>query len=982
MASANSSQIVSEAFSREGELLLPKINETFLISGQDKVWLLEAGQIELFAVQSDARAAIGPRTHFLTLEPGALFFGMDFDFYGEGSGFMVACAEGTRIYELSRTRLENLAHQETYSSAIGELIDDWLLNTSASVAKDIRPKPKPDELLIAGQEIRLERARFARAKKGIVWIHILSGKALYLGIEDDSLAGAKIPILPLSPDTWIEASNDNILNSFATSRITADQVFWQGLDSFHETLCRYELINKNLRMVDEFNRVQLREAFGNRSRAVALQDIASVLDKKDREISDPSEDLSDAMLAACKMVGAASGIKIVTPPDLHRSKEKILSIANASRCRIRTVALRDNWWETDHGPLLAYREQTLDPVVILKTSSTRYELVDPQTLERAVVNEKVAATLRPFAVSFYAPLPGKKLNAWDLVKFGVRESKKDLWTILGMGILVGLLGMVTPYFSGQIFDTIIPAADRVQLSQFAIGLVAAAFGTFAFELVKSICVLRLEGQMDYSVQAGIMDRLLDLPSTFFREYTSGDLADRALGVDQIRQAISQAGTQAIVGTISASIMVLFLFAYNTQMALVAIVLLAISVVLPFFSNVLQLKYQRTLFYIRGNISGLVLQLINGVNKLRVSGSEDRAFREWARKFSQQKRIAYKAGKIANCVQVFNQVFPVFSSAVLFGFYAYFQDLAELNGEKFKMTTGDFVALSAIFMNVLSAMLQLSGASLELMIIFPLAERLRPILETPPEIDEAKAHPGDLTGEIAVNHVTFRYLKDGPEILKDLSLHIRPGEYVALVGGSGSGKSTLLRLLLGFEKPEAGSIFYDERDLASLDIREVRQQVGVVLQSSKLMPTDIYRNIIGSRNLSVNEAWEAARMAGLDRDIKNMPMGMHTIVSEGGGTFSGGQRQRLMIARALVNKPRIIFFDEATSALDNETQRIVTQSMDSMQATRIVIAHRLSTIINADRIFVLQFGEVVQSGSYRQLMQETGPFAELAKRQLA
>ena len=983
MASSISLQIVSEAFSREGELLLPKINETFLISGDDQVWFLESGQIEMFAVQNDARSVIGPRSHFLTLQPGALFFGMDFALYGHGSGFMVACAEGTRIYRLARARLEILAREVNCSNAIGELIDDWLLNTSASIARDIRPKPKPDELLVGGQEIRLQRSCVACARKGIVWIQIVRGQALYLGIEGASVTGVRLPILPVSPDTWIEASNDNVLNSLSTSKIIVDDMFWRGIDSFHKTICDCEFINKNLRLVDEFNRVELREAFGYRSRVVALRDIASVLDGKNRQDGSAlSDDLSDTMLVTCKLVGAASGIKIMTPPDLHRSKEKILSIAKASRCRIRMVALRDNWWETDHGPLLAYREQTLDPVAILKTSSTKYALVDPLTRERTPVDEKVAATLRPFAVSFYAPLPAKKLNAWDLVKFGVRESKKDLWTILGMGVLVGLLGMVTPYFSGQIFDTIIPSADRNQLFQFTIGLIAAALGTFAFELVKAISVLRLEGQMDYTVQAGIMDRLLDLPSTFFRDYTAGDLADRTLGVDQIRQAISQAGTQAIVGMISASIMVLFLFSYNTQMAVIAILLLAVAVFVPFIFNVLQLKYQRTLFYIRGNISGLVLQLINGVNKLRVSGSEDRAFREWARKFAQQKRIAYKAGKIANCVQVFNQVFPILGTGVLFGFYAYFQGQAQLSGEKFRMTTGDFVALSAIFMNILSAMLQLSGASLELMIIFPLAERLRPIVQTLPEFDEAKAHPGDLSGEIEVHHVTFRYLKDGPAILKDLSLRIRPGEYVALVGGSGSGKSTLLRLLLGFEKPESGSVFYDGHDLTSLDIREVRQQLGVVLQSSKLMPTDIYRNIIGSRNLTVNDAWEAARMAGLDRDIKNMPMGMHTVVSEGGGTFSGGQRQRLMIARALVNKPRIIFFDEATSALDNETQRVVTQSMDSMQATRIVIAHRLSTIINADRIFVLHLGELVQSGNYAELMNEGGLFAELAKRQLA
>ena len=437
-----------------------------------------------------------------------------------------------------------------------------------------------------------------------------------------------------------------------------------------------------------------------------------------------------------------------------------------------------------------------------------------------------------------------------------------------------------------------------------------------------------------------------------------------------------------MGRISAVIMIAFLFSYNTQMAFVALGLVFLSVIFPMALNLLQVKHQRKLFYIRGSISGLVLQLINGVNKLRVSGSEDRAFREWARKFSEQKRIAFTAGRLANAAHVFNQIFPVLCSAILFGTYAWFRDLASKNGDTFKMSTGEFIAFNTTFTIILSSFLSLAAASLELMIIVPLFERLVPIIESPPEIDEAKAHPGELTGEIEVSHLTFRYAKDGPPILRDVSLHIRPGEFVALVGGSGSGKSTLLRLLLGFEKPESGAILYDNQDLNSLDLREVRQQTGVVLQSSKLMPTDIYRNIIGSHQLSLNDAWEAARMSGLDRDIKNMPMGMNTVVSEGGGTFSGGQRQRLMVARALVNRPRIIFFDEATSALDNETQRTVTDSLDTMQSTRIVIAHRLSTIINADKIYVLMNGEMVQSGSYAELMNQTGPFAELAKRQLA
>src|SRR6516162_7625649 len=975
---------LSAILAAKGEERLLKINEAFLISGSQNLWFIAAGQIEMFVVQIEGNEPVGPRTHFATFNSGSILVGIDFDLFGQSSGFLATSSDVTRVYKLAREDLRLLAHQREYSLRVGNLINDWLQTMSASVARDVSPRPKADEILVGGKQARLPRASVARAKKGIVWVQVMRGEALYLGMEGVSVTGEGVPILPISPETWIEAYDDNVLHSFLTPMIIGQATFWRGIDLFHQVLCQCEFINKKLRMVDEFNRIRLRESFGQRSKEVALREIASVLDESaaGKNGAAYGEELSDQTFAVCKLVGEALGIQIVAPPDLRRLKQRLPAIAKASRFRFRSVALRDNWWETDHGPLLAYREQGLAPVGILKNGATHYELVDPETNARQPIDATVAASLCPFAVSFYTPFPERKLGAWDLIKFGVRESKLDMWTILAMGILLGLLGMVTPYFSGQIFDSIIPAAERVELLQFTVGLLAAAFGTFAFELVRAIAVLRLSGKMDYLVQAGVWDRLLALPSIFFREYTAGDLADRALGVDQIRQAVSQAGTQAIVGIVSALIMIAFLFFYNMQMAFVAVGLVVLSVLFPMALNLLQVKHQRKLFYIRGSISGLVLQLINGVNKLRVSGSEDRAFREWARKFAEQKRTAFAAGRLANMTNVFNQIFPVICTAVIFGMYAWFKDQAAKNGETFKMSTGEFIAFNSLFTNILSSFLALAAASLELMIIVPLFERLVPIIEADPEIDQAQAHPGELTGEIEVSHLTFRYAKDGPPILRDVSLHIRPGEFVALVGGSGSGKSTLLRLLLGFEKPEAGAILYDNQDLNSLDLREVRQQVGVVLQSSKLMPTDIYRNIIGSHQLSLNDAWEAARMSGLDRDIKNMPMGMNTVVSEGGGTFSGGQRQRLMVARALVNKPRIIFFDEATSALDNETQRTVTDSLDAMQSTRIVIAHRLSTIINADKIYVLINGEMVQSGTYAELINQPGPFADLAKRQLA
>jgi ABC-type bacteriocin/lantibiotic exporter with double-glycine peptidase domain len=265
---------------------------------------------------------------------------------------------------------------------------------------------------------------------------------------------------------------------------------------------------------------------------------------------------------------------------------------------------------------------------------------------------------------------------------------------------------------------------------------------------------------------------------------------------------------------------------------------------------------------------------------------------------------------------------------------------------------------------------------------PIYERLKPILQTLPEVDEQKTYPGELSGSIEVNHVSFRYDKDGPPILDDVTFSVKSGEFVALVGPSGSGKSTLLRHLLGFESPDSGAIYYDGLALTEVDLRAVRQQIGVVLQHSQVMTGSILDNIVGASNLPVEEAWDAARRAGIADDIKQMPMGMQTYISEGGSTFSGGQRQRLLIARALVTRPRIIFFDEATSALDDQSQAMVTDSLKRLDATRIVIAHRLSTVVDADHILVLKRGKVVESGTYQELMALGGVFAELAQRQLA
>jgi ATP-binding cassette subfamily C protein len=605
-------------------------------------------------------------------------------------------------------------------------------------------------------------------------------------------------------------------------------------------------------------------------------------------------------------------------------------------------------------------------------------MCDPRDGYRRRVDDKIAERLDLFAWKFYRGFPDGALKAWDLIQFGTKGLATEMWRVAVMGLFVGLLAMLVPAFSAGIFDQAIPSASRSQLMQYGVALVFAAIAAVVYQIIRGVAVLRIEGKMEGTVQAAVWDRLLNLPMTFFRDFSAGDLADRVSGVDAMRTVLSGVGISAVLAGVASLTYLIVMFYHNVTMATVGLGLVVLAMVVTIASNLFQLRYQRTQATMRGGIQGMVLQLLSGIGKIRVAGAEDHAFRMWAAKYAQLRRTVFRGARIENYVQVFDAGFPVICSLVIFAL------LIKVNAgdNALGMTTGAFIAFNTAFNALLGAMLDISRISLTLLTIVPEYERLKPIITTAQEVSDERKHPGDLAGEIDIVHVNFRYEPETSLVLQNINLKIRPGEFVAFVGPSGSGKSTLLRLLLGFEAPEAGKVLYDSQDLKTLDPRAVRQQIGVVLQTSKVMPTDILQNIIGpSTTLTIDDAWHAAEMAGLADDIHAMPMGMFTVVSEGGATFSGGQRQRLMIARAIVNKPKILFFDEATSALDNVTQKIVTGNLERLRATRIVIAHRLTTIANADRIIVVVRGRVVEEGTYAELMAHGGAFADLAKRQL-
>jgi ATP-binding cassette subfamily C protein len=546
--------------------------------------------------------------------------------------------------------------------------------------------------------------------------------------------------------------------------------------------------------------------------------------------------------------------------------------------------------------------------------------------------------------------------------------------VLLVAIGVGLLAVAVPGATGLLFDLVIPGSHLNLLLQLGAGLVLAALVMGAFEVVREIALLRLGARFQAALEPAIMDRLLDLPGRFFRDFTAGDLTGRALAVSAIRDALTGPALSALLASMFSGFSLLVLFWYAPRLALVASVLLVPLAIVLVVSSARLIHQQRLMADLVGQLSSLVLQLLNGVSKLRVAGAEARAFAQWAETFSAQRRAAYATRSIVNRQAIFTASFPVLAMLAVFAVVA--------TSPEGPPSVGAFVAFTTAYAQFVAGALALLQASSTLVQVLPSYERARPIFDAAPELDDSRDDPGELSGAIDLDHVTFRYDPQGPPILDDVSLQCRPGEFIALVGPSGSGKSTLLRLLLGFEQAESGAIFYDGRDLATLDLRLVRRQIGSVLQNGRLLPGDIVSNIVGSSQLTLDDAWEAARLAGLADEIEKMPMGMHTVIGEGSDTLSGGQRQRLTIARAIVHRPRIVFFDEATSALDNRTQEIVSASLNGLAATRVVIAHRLSTVVNADRIYVLQQGRIVESGTYRELMQRRGVFAELARRQIA
>jgi ATP-binding cassette subfamily C protein len=966
---------LTDLFETEGTPCEARTGDPLWLHGSDVVWLVSAGKVDVFLAKirdGHPNSALRP---LFRAETGQILCGIPEKAATAGWALVAMGVPGNRLLRLDRTRLQALVLQDPATAdQTAELLDNWVERLALPLAE---LAPASVTLLEPNVEHAAAQGEVFLAQKQTLWLSVVAGEFRFLGRADASVrAGATL--FPLPRLSWLVAAAAGSLRAVACAEFLRRDQNWAGLDAFHGTLLA--CLTAQAGSADEQEQQRLAQKYANEAQNIrsAMLRLSAILDKEGAP-SVTEGGNSFPLLAACRLVGSASGLVFAAPPlggKMDDPKRDVLGeIVEASRARRRLVALKGAWWNQDHGNLLGFIEDGKNPVALLQ-AATGYTLHDPLLGTAIPVTEEVAAGLMPFAFVFYRSFGDTMVNLVEMVKFGSHGNARDFLVVAMMGVAVGLLGMVTPLATGMLFDTVIPGAERNQLVQLTLALLAGAFATAMFEVTRGFAMLRAEGKMDSAIQSAVWDRLLRLPAPFFRDYSAGDLAMRANGINTIRQALSGNTLHTLLSAVFAVFNLLLLFYYSLKLALLGVALVTVAILFTFVTSYLRLRHQRKLAEIEGRISGLVFQLLGSVAKLRTTGAESRAFFNWAMLFARQQEHQFKATMVNNVMEVFNSVYPTVASMTIFFAIAYFL------GEDKTFTTGTFLAFNAAFGGFLGAMLGATAVLTTVLGIIPLYERAKPILQTRPEITDSKAHPGQLRGEIEVSHLTFSYTPDGPQILKDTSLHIKPGEFVALVGSSGSGKSTLLRLLLGFETPNSGSIYYDHQDIFGIDLGALRRQLGVVLQDGQLMSGDIFTNIIGSAaTLTLDDAWEAATQAGIADDIRDMPMGMNTVVSDGGGTLSGGQRQRLLIARAIVNRPRILYFDEATSALDNRAQEMVSTSLENLRATRIVIAHRLSTIINADRIFVMDGGNLVQTGTYEELINVAGLFADLAKRQV-
>lgn len=968
---------ILEFFQLNGKKIEGPANTRLSLQKEGTIWFVEEGSLILFGVQKLDKEEEGRRTFLSTVREGSLCFNvpnLDYIAYE-----VFAFSESPFIvWELSADRLnKHIMASPEEQKVLAPLLERWVHRF-----EDFLFYPgdtKADHLIVSQTSLDLEdqevfsvkRSEYIEEKEKVQWAYSTEDTFKLIYPYDIKLPSL-IDGFPLIPHLYFQSEKKSTLKLVQTTEMVASGKWLKALSPFHTFILQFlaskrsRLERKELRNFEEKEEQQ----------AVTLHHTLHGMLELLNEAKEEEVIHHDPLIEACQKIGKQLKIPLTVPQKKRFKdsiKERLELIANESGVRVREMELASEWWKNDSGPLLAFYGRDKLPVAITQDYWGRYIYKDPVKGKVARVTAETKHHFSSQVFGFYQGIPEEVQSGKEACKLYFKRNKHDYLKLALYSAFAAILALFPPVGIAFIFNQAIPNSNLQMLLQITLGLVVSGLSASLFLYFRALITGRIEGIASSQIQSALWDRLLRLPPNFFRKFSAGNLFLRVMAMTQIRTFFTSNGVRQLITGIFAFFYLIVMLAYSIKLTLLALLLTTLSSAVTVICSRLKIKSEKANYELQGKISGELVQILSGVAKLRVAGAENNAFSYWASLYKESKKYEMHSQNIQNIVTTLLAAFPLFSILAIFALVI---RLEEGSG----LSIGAFLAFNTAYMTFSVAVFDLSNTILQSVSIIPIFQRSKVIIEETQEVLVKKSHPGKLSGEIRLDKISFQYEEKGAQILKEVSIQVHPREFIAILGPSGSGKSTLFRLLLGFEHPSAGAVYFNGKDLSHLNINEVRKQMGVVLQGGGIIAGTLYQNLVCGGRYTEEAINRAITLSAFKNDLRHFPMGLHTVVPMNGETLSGGQKQRLLIARALLPNPNILLLDEATSALDNKSQEEITHNIDRLDITRIVIAHRLSTIKNADRIYVLNEGQVVQSGSFDELSTKEGLFAQMLNRQ--
>ncbi len=984
--------LLATLFLQGEEIVIPG-NTHFPLNDPDAVYWVqdEGGDIFLYAPQDPDFIPV----FLFAADPFSLMVSSPNHSVKSDYAFFFVSSKQAKLRKISFAKiLEEAKKSPEATTLIAYYFEEWLTHlydTLPAVKKDVKIAHyfKIGDQVAAKEKEALALAKVLtpEEKHKIAWLSVEEGSGV---LQDDptyTFQASADRLYPFFHALFIRAKTPFKVKSSSSETALFDPSFWSSIAEFHRLIFAATISQKSKELEDALVKMQRRRTMEQQLYKETFYKLGSVLNKN---IVVPTTFEGTPLFKACDLIGQRLGIKMRVPPPSTTPMDipdQVREICLTNGIYYRKVTLVGDWWREADQPILGFFGSDKTPVALLKKTRKTYDLIDPVSQAAPIsISKKSPDGLSETAYVFYEGFPKKSLTFIDFIKTAFKWNLQEFFTILGVGCAGGLVNLFMPFAMKELFDTLSHGKDVSLLMQFTLGLLIVAFTTGIFSVTKNFALSRVEGLSKNQTASSLWARTLELPASFFRQDSSGNLMNKIETFQHIRSSVASCVFKLVVDISYSFFYIAMMFLYSVIFTAVGLGAMAIATFIYLGCIIIQVKLTTKSFQLGNTIQGLVVQMITGLAKIRVAGAESRFFSMWGSLFSEKKKVDIKI-QYTNAIQslVF-RLFPVLMTAALYAVaISLFSDSQANSQTPFEKSSlpislGTFLGFTTAFGLFTTSALGILETCYTLCVIMPYWKNIKYVIEHPLERQIERVQTTKLQGGVAVDHIYFRYAKDGNWILHDVSIVAHPGEMIAIVGPSGCGKSTIVRMLLGFENPDQGEVLFDDNSLKDLDLRNVRKQIGVVLQNAGILAGSLYENIVGAGTYKVEDIEKALRLSGFQADLENLPMGLNTILSMGGNTLSGGQRQRLYLARALVSSPKILILDEATSALDNKTQEFVSANLDAIDVTRIVIAHRLSTIKNADRIYVMEAGHVKEVGTFQELVDKNGLFAEMYRRQ--